>query len=439
MNQQYSKIKTFLPKSFFGRSLMIMLVPTLLLLLISVWIFYDRHWDTITRRLSYSVVNDINIILRLVRDNYYTQDDIITIAQDDLALTLTFKKDGILPNLSHHRQGLLDEILARDLQQNIDFPFRIDTSAFKDLVIVYIQLPNHVLQINVPGKRLFSSTTYIFLLWVFGSSLLLYSIAVIFMRNQVKAIRRLSKSVTDFGKGRDTPVAFVANSAIEIQDATNAFNNMRNQINRFIKQRTDMLSGVSHDLRTPMTRIKLQLALMPKDKDTQMIADNLQEMESMIEGYLTFARGEGTEKAIEIKLDEFMHHIIDKWHYEKTPISYNIDHDDMVILLRPVAFTRCIDNLISNSIKYAQNIWINIHKKQHEIHIIIDDDGIGIREELREKMLRPFQKDNNDTSLGGTGLGLAVSHDVVQLHGGELSLETSPHDDGLRVHIRLPL
>ena len=252
--------------------------------------------------------------------------------------------------------------MANHLSARIDFPFRLDTSEFREKVIIYFQLPDYVMRIDVPGKRLSSTTTTIFLLWMLGSALLLYSIAVIFLYNQVRALRRLSTSVAEFGKGRDQDAPFIANSAIEIREATNAFNNMRNQINRFIRQRTDMLSAISHDLRTPMTRIKLQLALMEKDNDTQSIENNLDEMEQMITSYLAFAKGEGTEKASIINISEFMVNMVNKWQQEKTPITIDIE-ENITLLLRPIAFGRCIDNLLSNAMKFANHIWLNMKKR----------------------------------------------------------------------------
>ena len=432
-------IKHILPRSLYGRALLIIVSPLILLQIVSAWIFYDRHWDTITWRLALGLAGDIQNILWQIKDRPDHVEEIFKQAYRSMDLKLVLRKGEILPNDNIQQTGLLDRLLAKALNERVRRPFLIDSSSFKEEVIIDFQLADAVLTVVAPGKRLFSSTTYIFLMWMVGTSMVLFAVASIFMRNQIRPITRLADAVDRFGKGREPGEDFKPGGASEVRTAASAFNRMMNRIQRQIKQRTDMLSGVSHDLKTPLTRMKLQLALMDNNDETQAIKSNLQEMERMIEGYLTFAKGEGGEPSVAHNLSEMFTELSGTWQTAGIQLDYHVE-GDIIAQVKPQALRRCVDNLISNANRYADTIWLSIGIRSEAIEIVIDDDGPGIPKSDREKVFRPFYRleQSRNKKTGGTGLGLSISRDVARVHGGEIYLEDSPFG-GLRARIRLPL
>ncbi len=434
-------IKPILPKSLFGRSLMIIITPLVLLQVVSTWVFFDRHWDTITRRLASSIAGDIAWVLEEMSEGLGAKERaaLFTQTRHHKGLQIVLRPNQILPNQKPDYTGIIDSTMAHALQERVQRPFMLDTSSFKTRVIIDIQMPSGVLSIIVPGKRLFSSTTYIFVLWMVGTSLVLFAVASIFMRNQVRPIRRLAEAADAFGKGGEMSQDFRIQGATEVRIAATAFNRMRERINRQIRQRTDMLSGVSHDLRTPMTRIKLQLAMLPDSPEIEDLKSDLTEMEQMIEGYLTFARGDGDEKSVETDLSDVIAESVATWRRNGTSIDLHVE-DEINLPLKRKAFGRCIDNLIANASKYGDHIWLRAGRRRNDIEIIIDDDGPGIPETERQNVFRPFYRveESRNRETGGTGLGLAIARDIARAHGGDITLDTSPQD-GLRARIRLPV
>lgn len=431
-------VKKMLPRSLYGRSLLIIVTPLVLLQLVSAWIFYERHWDTITWRLASSIGGDLQYVMTELRLYPEKTDEILQRARNTMQLNIVLQPGEILPNESVNEGGLIDRMLAATFNERIKRPFQIDSSSFKEEVIIDFQLADGVMTVVVPGKRLFSTTTYIFILWMVGTSLILFAVASIFMRNQVRPIRRLADAVDSFGKGRDPGRDFKPEGASEVRLAAVAFNRMIHRIRRQIRQRTDMLSGVSHDLKTPLTRMKLQLALLGSGEEVEAIKANVTEMERMIEGYLTFARGEGGEPSVETNLTVTVQELAEKWKSG----GINIDcHVEGVInaWLKPEAFRRSLDNLISNANRYAEHIWVSAGRRGDAVEILVDDDGPGIPEGERENVFRPFFRleQSRNPKTGGTGLGLAISRDVIRAHGGDILLEESPHG-GLRARVRLP-
>lgn len=432
-------IKRGLPKTLFGRALMILVMPLILLQIVSAWIFYDRHWDTVTWRLSAAVAGDIANAIEQLRREPDDQEIIFTTVRRNMGLDLALYPGEILPNQTQDMKGNFETIFAAAMSERVHRPFVMDSSSFRKHLVLHIQLADAVLTVVVPGSRLFSSTTYIFILWMVGTSLVLFAIASIFMRNQIRPIRRLAKAVESFGKGREPEQDFKPEGAVEIRQAAGAFNLMSERIRRQIRQRTDMLSGVSHDLRTPLTRMKLQLAMLDESPETQELSANVGEMEKMIQDYLTFARGEGGEKSVEHDLGELVMELVQQWQSGGISIDGHVE-GRIVTWLKPNAFRRCVDNLIANASRYADQIWVHVGQRGSAIEILVDDNGPGIPEENREDAFRPFYRldRSRNPSTGGTGLGLSISRDVVRTHGGDILLEDSPHG-GLRARIRLPL
>lgn len=439
--QPFLLIKRFLPRTLFGRSLLIIVSPLILLQIISTHIFYDRHWDTITRRLSSSIAGDISMVLNMLRENPGPENQaaIFELAQETFGFRITLEPGVILPNQAAPANERIDNFLSHALSERIARPFRIDTSAFKERVVIDVQLADAVLHVVAPGDRLFSSTTYIFIMWMVGSSLILFAVASIFMRNQIRPIRRLARAVDSFGKGRPVEEDFRSGGATEVRQAATAFNIMRERIQRQIRQRTDMLSGVSHDLRTPLTRMKLQLAMLGKSPEINELRADVVEMEKMIEGYLTFARGEGDEEAVETSLSDLVEDVVAQWKRNGATIDAHVE-GRFDAWCRPNAVKRCLDNLIANAQRYGSHIWIRAGKRGDVTEIAIDDDGPGIEEDKREEVFRPFFRldQSRNPETGGTGLGLAIARDIARAHGGDIKMETSPHG-GLRALVRLPL
>lgn len=434
-------VKNILPKTLFGRSLMILATPLILLQIIATHIFIDRHWETITRRLTGAISGEIGLIIGEMGRNPDTghRARIFEQAEKHFSLRLTFTPGAKLPDLKQTYDGILDRTLATDLRERVRRPFQIDTTVFKERVIIDIQLPDGVLSIIAPGKRLFSSTTYIFILWMVGSSLVLLAIAIIFLRNQVRPIRRLAIAADAFGKGRGSEEAFQISGASEVRQAGTAFNLMRERISSQIRQRTDMLSGVSHDLRTPLTRMKLQLAMLPEDAPAEELNADVAEMEKMIEGYLTFARGEGNEPSVESDISKLVEGAVATWKRNGTVVDGHVE-GRLTLPVKPHALRRCLDNLISNAERYGGHVWVRAGQRADSIEITVDDDGPGIPEDRRTDAFRPFYRldESRNPETGGTGLGLAIARDVARNHGGDIILEDSPHG-GLRARIRLPL
>jgi len=272
-----------------------------------------------------------------------------------------------------------------------------------------------------------------------ASSIVLLGIAIVFMRNQIRPIRRLALAADAFGKGRGSDEAFQISGASEVRQAGAAFNRMRERISSQIRQRTDMLSGVSHDLRTPLTRMKLQLAMLPDDAPAEELNADVAEMEKMIEGYLTFARGEGNERSVETDISDLVGSAVSVWQRNGSAIDGHVE-GQMRLPAKPNALRRCIDNLISNANRYGGHVWVSAGQRADAIEITVDDDGPGIPEERRKDAFRPFYRfeESRNPETGGTGLGLAIARDVARNHGGDIVLEDSPHG-GLRARIRLPL
>ena len=433
-------VKRYLPKSFLGRSIMIIIMPLILLQVVSTWVFYDRHWNTITRRLADSVAGEIGLVIDAM-GKFKQQENVnwLTGSAADLGLFFTFKEGEILPNAPQVTGGgILDTRLANAMRERVRRPFHIDTWSHDRLVQMKVQVPDGVMEILVPRERLFSSTTYIFVMWMVGTSLLLFAIATMFMRNQVRPIRRLADAVDNFGKGRDVP-NFRPEGATEIRRAAAAFERMRGRINNALTQRTEMLAGVSHDLRTPLTRMKLQLEMLGDARGVEDLKEDLREMEVMVEEFLAFARGEGTEEAVESNLDEIVSTVARSAAADGRDVVAKTD-GDMKILIRPNAIRRCITNLVVNAVTHATAVEIGASRRGTLVEITVDDDGPGIPEEEREAVFKPFYRldPSRNPGTGGTGLGLSIARDLARGSGGEVTLEDSPLG-GLRATIKLPV
>lgn len=433
-------LKRLLPRGLLARSLLIIVMPLVLLQVVSGVVFYDRHWSNVSRNRATALAGDISMVLELINKNpaASNQTELFELARRTLDLIFVYEVDTILPNIHFEPTGNLEVTLSRSLREIVQRPFVIDTRSQRDRVLIDVQLPSGVLKVSANEERLISSTTKIFIFWMIGTSLILFAVATLFMRNQVSPIRRLATAAENFGKGRDTP-NFKPSGATEVRQAASAFMAMRNRLERQIQQRTDMLSGVSHDLRTPLTRMKLQLAMLSTNTEIDELNSDVAAMEGMIEGYLNFARGEGTEERQLVDAGALLEEVAHDARRNGADITAHID-DPVELPLARAAIRRCLTNLADNAARHAEKIEMRLRRNGSVLEITVDDDGPGIPEDMREDVFRPFFRldESRNLETGGTGLGLSITQDIVHGHGGEISLGDSAAG-GLRVLIRIPI
>jgi len=425
-----------MPRSLLARSLLIMLIPMLLADVVAFELFYGRNLNQVSRRFSQSVGGEIAQTIDLLH-RYPAPSDRAWIIKSALAhnyLVVAIEPHSrLVPRKQPNLLGPFDDDLSASLEQFVHRPTTADWRSDPVNVVVKIQLGDEVVEIKVPKKRLVDSTLLLFLVWVSGSSALLYVIAALFMRNQVRAIRRLARAADSFGRGQDRgPIRL--EGATEVRLAAAAFNLMQERIRRFLGQRTEMLAGVSHDLRTPLTRLRLAIAMLPNQgPDTVDMTADLEEMDRMIAAYLSFARGDGEEQPQTVDVDTMLDDIATSGRragaatLRGAPVG-------VAIKARPDALRRAITNLTDNAARHGEHVVISAAATERSLLIMIDDDGPGMPEHLREHAFRAF----TSNAVGGTGLGLTIARDVVRSHGGDVHLETSPQG-GLRARIRLPI
>jgi two-component system osmolarity sensor histidine kinase EnvZ len=433
-------LKRFLPSSLFGRSIIIVVAPVVLLQIVAAVVFYDRHLDQITRRLARSVAGDIGFVAAALTRDQGGLARFHILQSANLRLNLSFTliperklKAGPLPQPSSPLEGLL----IRTIDQGLELAFTIQNRPEKKNYLIQVAFEGGVLQVLVPHNRITSATLEVLILWVVGSSLLLLAIAIMFLRNQVRPILRLADAADLLGRGQDA-VDFKPSGAVEVRRAGDAFLRMRERIDRHIRQRTEMLAGVSHDLRTPLTRLKLELAMLRDIPAAAEMRADVDEMEGMIEGYLAFARGAAGERAVDTDVNALLDEAVEdaRRHGGKVEFAAN---GELRGRLRPRSLKRCLDNLLGNAQRYAGRCTLAATRDGGVIEIIVDDDGPGIPEDEREAAFRPFYRLENSRNqgTGGVGLGLAITRDTVRNQGGDVILEDAPQG-GLRAVIRLP-
>ena len=432
-------IKRFMPRSLLGRTLLIMLVPLVVVQAIALQLFYGNHLGVVSRRLSSAIAGEVAYTVTLLRqtDNPADQERILEMARQQFTLGIKLEPGAVLAKRARENVlGPMDDDLAAALTEKFNAPFTMDWSSDPRSVLIRLQLPDGVLDVEAPRKRLAIGTIFLFVGWLVGSALLLFGIAALFMRNQVRAIRRLARSAEAFGMGRDVP-PIRPEGASEVRQAAAAFNRMQDRIRRFLAQRTEMLAGVSHDRRTPLTRLRLALVMLPRTEElaqdvAEMTAD-VEEMDRMIGGYLAFARGEGMEQAIPVNLASILDDVAAGARRAGTRLDLDVPAD-LTLKLRADAMRRAITNLVDNASRHARRVVLAAVPQGRSVQVTVDDDGPGIPADKRESVFRPFESG----STGGTGLGLTIARDIVRAHGGEIVLEDSPMG-GLRARIRLPV
>lgn len=430
-----------LPTGLYARSLLIIILPMLILQTVLAAVFMERHWQMVTERMSSAVTRDIAAIIALI-ETYPDEADfrkIVQIARDKLAMTVSMEEGGELPAPRPKPFfSILDQILSDQIENQIAKPFWIDTVGDSRLVEIRIALDKGVLRIFARRNSAYASNTHIFLLWMVGTSLVLIVISTLFLRGQIRPILSLAKAAESFGKGQRPPEGFSPRGADEVRRAGLAFILMRERIERQMEQRTAMLTGVSHDLRTILTRFKLQLALAGDNPDLQGLNQDVDDMQTMLEGYMAFARGEAEEDVGQLRLTELFDKLKADFELHGKTLTYRLDGDEEVTV-RPNAFTRLVTNLASNSRRYADRVEIEAKHSAKWLTIVIDDDGPGIPADYRDDVFKPFFRLDEARNLdaSGTGLGLAIARDIARSHGGNVTLSDSPLG-GLRATVRVP-
>jgi two-component system osmolarity sensor histidine kinase EnvZ len=428
--------RKILPRGLFGRSLLTVLIPLILLQGVALDIFYGSHLHELSRRLAEAVAGEVAFEVDAIDRAPNTRRLVFQGAARHFDFGSQFLRGQVLRHLPRpDAPGPVDQDLAASLEDNLRRPFTVAWYTAPAFIRINVQMVDGVISIEVPRKHLYVGTLYLFLVWLLGTAMILFGISALFLRNQVRGIRRLAVAAEAFGMGRD-PGPIKPEGAVEVRRAATAFNRMQERLRRFVAQRTTMLAGVSHDLRTPLTRLRLALAMLPETPagDLAEMTRDVEEMEKLIGIYLAFARGEGNEGAAPTDLALLLEEIANAARRSGAAIACQAP-ETLFVTLRPEAMRRAITNLVDNARQHAKQIVLSgLQASERTVRIIIDDDGPGIAADKRETLFRPFET----SSPGGTGLGLAIARDIIGAHGGNILLADSPMG-GLRAIIELPL
>ena len=434
-------MKSVMPKGLYARSLLIIIVPMVVLQSVVALLFLERHWNLVTNYLSSAVTQEIATLIDVYKT--FPQDSdhaqLRRIAQDRLGLVVDFLPGSQLPPPGPKPFfSQLDGALSDQIRKQIGLPFWIDTVGRSNIVEIRVKLDDTVMRVFARRADVYDPNSWIFLLWMVATSLVVLAIAIAFLRNQIRPIVRLADAAEAFGKGREAP-NFRPRGAREVRRAAAAFLEMKTRIERAIEQRTTMLAGVSHDLRTILTRFKLELALLGDSVEIDAIKKDIDEMAGMLEAYLAFARGDMGEQSALTNIAGLLEDLKTDTERHGHQASINF-HGRPDVTVRPAAFKRCLANLVGNASRFASTVAITGHRDHRWLTVTVDDDGPGIPQQLREDVFKPFLRldDARNQDEGGTGLGLAIARDIARSHGGDIALGDSPLG-GLRATVRVPV
>lgn len=443
MTRWIPRLRDVTPRGLFARSLLILVFPVILLQVVLVTVYLDNHFRKTTERLSFAIAGEIALLADQVAVTPKALDKLTLQASRHLNLFIAYTPD-VKVTAGREVHGLWEPLvaktLARALDKQVGRPYRLVYDSSDDWVRIQVQLPQGALDVQVVERRLFSSSSYILLLWMVATSIVLMIISVLFLRNQIRPIRKLAIAAERFGRGLDMP-NFKPEGAREVRQAARAFMDMHARIKRQVAQRTEMLAGISHDLRTPLTRLRLGLSVLPQSPDVKALEGDIQDMERMINGYLDFVRGEGDEIPVTLPLPQLLAEVYHHASRLNAALTIIDPVPDVALTIRPQAMMRALMNLITNGMKYAPHMWLQaVVSDDENLCLTLDDDGPGLREEMWEDAFRPFVRaePSRNAATGGVGLGLSITRDIINAHGGQITLGKSPQG-GLRVTIYLPL
>jgi len=440
-------LKRRLPTSLFGRSLLIIVLPVALMQIAVTWVFFDAHWQTVTARLSEGLAGDIAWAVESYKDDARPESfaRLSRRAEESMGLSIALQPGRQLPAKRREPPVIwepffapIDRSLQRALSERLDDPFWFDTTRYPAYVDIRVAVPGGVMRVLAPRDRAFATQGHIFVLWMTVATVLLTALAILFIRNQVRSIERLANAAEAFGRGSDQP-SFKPQGAKEVRRAARAFLDMRARIQRHIDQRTALLASVSHDLRTPLTRLKLALALSEQNKATAEMKRDLVEMEHMIDEYLAFARGEGGEALEPAPLRRLIDEVSEGAVRAGAQVKVVAD-PALVATVRPNAMKRALSNLVMNAAAHGERVEVAARQRpQGGVEIVVDDDGPGIPPDRYEEAFKAFGRldESRNQNTKGVGLGLAIARDVARGHGGDITLDRSPLG-GLRAVVRLP-
>ena len=440
----FRALRQALPHRLFGRSLLIIVTPVVLLQGIVTYAFFERHYDIMTMRMTRGVAADVAFLVDLAETHRDPGERtaLLEMAARSLRYQISFQPGQHINGPKIHKAPHINDILALTFQQQLGEAHAFSSRIIGKYLDLGIDTKDGMLRLMIPKERMIAGNADIFILWMVISALVLLGIAIIFLRNQVRPIERLARAAEAFGRGRAVP-DFRPRGATEVRRAAQAFLTMRERIERYMQQRTEMLAGVSHDLKTPLTRLKLQLAMMGDSPDAEALRQDVADMEHMLDEYLNFARGEGGEEAKNTDVSQLVGDAVAAAGRGNDPARVSTEIATGLILpVKPNALRRCLNNLIDNALKHGTKAMVTLRRAQDggAVEILVDDDGPGIPEARREEAFRPFHRLDEGRNLqsGGSGLGLAIARDIARAHGGELTLADSPLG-GLRAVIRLPV
>ncbi len=429
-------IKIILPKRLFYRALIIVAAPTIILQLIITIVFYDSIWIKANKNSTRALAAQLKTIQEVYQNDKKNLDFFTDSYKNNFSFEIGINKEN-LPEISGERKfSPMDRLLRRELKSTFGHSnYWFSTSKFKNAVEIKIRSDNEVIEFLVPKEMVSASSVRLFVLWTTLPSLVLVIIALIFLKNQTRPLVKLAKAAERFGKG-DYVNNFRPSGAQEIRKAAYEFDRMAKRINRHLNQRSEMLSGISHDLRTPLTRLKLQLAMIDQKDLSEKMSKDIDEMEKMLNDYLQFAKTQTQEQTCEIDLEKFFYQIkndLDNNNFEILSI------EKVTLKGRPVSLKRSFENIIINGLTYGKKVYVEVKKGTNRAMIIIEDDGPGIPEEHHKNVFKPFFRLDKSRSLNksGVGLGLAIVEDIINSHGGSIQLSKSKFN-GLQVKITLP-
>ncbi len=430
----FKALKSYLPQSMFGRSILILVLPLVLIETVAAYVFLDSHWERVAKMLARNIAGEVATVIELYKQDPDQEAFYKSLAGNHLKLRMDFVAHKTIDFATP--EDLQETPLDWALKSQIFAPYAF---AIKNQeILIEVEGEGGVFKFLTPLNRLCSKSFFLFIMWVSITSVIFLVIAIVFIRNQVKPLRRLAIAADRFGKGRSFP-AFKPEGAIEIRKVTHAFMTMKERLQRQLTQKADMLAGVSHDLRTPLTRMRLQLAMMPPSSEVDGLQNDIDEMNKMLEGYLTFARGEGLEEAQETVMTDFLQDAIAGRADLQTVVHYTPQPlPDAYI--KPQALKRCIVNLINNAARYGHEVWVTAFTDKDHLIISIEDDGPGIPEDKGEEVFKPFFRldASRNSATGGVGLGLTIARDIAHAHGGDIILSSSPDQGGLKASLVLP-
>jgi len=433
-----SFIKYILPKRLFYRALIIVAAPTIILQIIITIVFYDSVWIKANKNITKSLVNQLKTIDEVYQNDKKNLDFFTDSYKNNYNFEIGINQE-IFPNDTGERKfSPMDRSLRRELKSifgNNNYWF--NTSKFKNAVEIKIRSGNDVIKFLVPKEMVSTSSVRLFLLWTTLPSLVLIVIALIFLKNQTKPLVKLAKAAERFGKG-DYVNDFRASGSLEIRKAALEFDRMAKRINRHLNQRAEMLSGISHDLRTPLTRLKLQLAMLKQKDVSEKMSKDIDEMEKMLNDYLQFAKNQSQENTVNININNLLNTI--KKDFNNNKLTFRNNSETIELQGRPTSLKRAFENIIQNGLTYGNKVYVDVHKGNKRALVTIEDDGPGISEDQHKNVFKPFFRLDKSRSLNqsGVGLGLAIVEDVINSHGGNIQLNKSQYN-GLQVKISLPL